>query len=302
MRDLLASPLFSTAVPAFREHARRLHEADVVHLSAPACLSGVLAMGQLEAACLDLGIKYSRRFFPAKHHLPRDEQVSHPSPKTGLSIVLDVEEETWEENELKEHEWIQIVPIKTRLEMGSKHRLHSGALDGVIQAAALAASLAPNGRRVRKLRPYIGTGLWLRGALDTSFDPVHTAVVQHLKDEGTVRMVSLPEVTNPTTDMIPGLSERQLKRLSRVWSTMDVDQRTQALSELVLPCMANSSLSTPRLEELIWHRMLVGDQPQDIASQLYGVKQMWPEGHEASNVFASKLLDTWLSTGELILS
>ncbi len=128
-------------------------------------------------------------------------------------------------------------------------------------------------------------------------DPIHTTVLNHMKEEGTLRVVPLPEVPSPAAGMMPGLSDRQLRRLAKVWPTMDVDQRSMAISELLLPCLTESELSTPRLEELTWHRMLVGDEHIDLASQLHLVKQAWPEEADASRLYASKLLDRWLGTG-----
>ena len=65
--------------------------------------------------------------------------------------------------------------------------------------------MAPNGRRVRKLRPYISLGLWLRAGMDTNMDPIHYMLVNHLSEEGSLRLVPLPEVAQPATGMIPGL-------------------------------------------------------------------------------------------------
>tara|TARA_Y100000991_G_scaffold35198_2_gene23490 strand:- start:7468 stop:7875 length:408 start_codon:yes stop_codon:yes gene_type:complete len=130
-------------------------------------------------------------------------------------------------------------------------------------------------------------------------DPIHSMVVNHLGEEGTLRLVPLPEVSQPAAGMIPGLSERQLARLRKVWPTMDVDQRSMALSELLLPCLSEEELSTPRLEELAWHRMLVGDAEVDLASQVHAIRQGWPEKQEEGRLFASTLLDRWLRTGHL---
>ena len=130
-------------------------------------------------------------------------------------------------------------------------------------------------------------------------DPIHTAVLNHLKEEGSLRLVPLPEVAAPAEGMMPGLSERQLKRLRRVWSTMDVEQRTMALSELLLPCLTEAELSTPRLEELAWHRMVVGEEAVDLASQVHHLKHAWPQEADAGRLFAPKLLDGWLGTGQL---
>ena len=63
--------------------------------------------------------------------------------------------------------------------------------------------------------------------------------------------------------------------------------------------MLNSDLSTPRLEELIWHRMLVGDSDTDIVSQLELIQQAWPLDGEEARIFASKVLDRWLKTAVL---
>ncbi len=299
MRDVFASPIFSPVSSVLVSYGERIKQADLVHISAPASLEGVLALGQLEAACLDLGLKYRRRLYTPRHHLPRDAPPAWTEEAKGLTVIADIEEATWEVGDRPETTHVQLVPLNTSIEMGENNRRLSGALDPVVQAGAIAAWLAPNGRRVRKMRPYISLGLWLRGALDTSMDPVHTTMLNHLKEEGSVRIVPLPEVQAPSPGMISGLSERQLKRLSKVWATMDVDQRSLALSELILPCLLEKDLSTPRLEELVWHRMVVGDAEMDLASQAHAIKKEWPEDETASKLYASTLLDEWLSSGLL---
>ena len=84
MRDVLTTPMFAPAAPILGNHAAAIKESDMVHITGPASLEGVLAIGQLEAACLDLGVKYRRRFFTPRHHLcllytspsPRDKRQS----------------------------------------------------------------------------------------------------------------------------------------------------------------------------------------------------------------------------------
>ena len=210
-------------------------------------------------------------------------------------------EDTWQVDDLADVDGVNVVPLATSVQMGSQHRIHHGSLDCVIQCAAIAALLAPNGRRVRKLRPYLSLGLWLRGALDTTLDPIHSAALLHLKEEGSVRIVPLPEVIQPRQGMIPHLPERRLMKLQKAWPGMNVDERKQALSELILPCLTDSSLSTPRLEELVWKRMLVGEEKIDLASQAYALREGWPEDADASRLHAAKRLDHWLRTGFLML-
>ena len=301
MRSLLETTFFDDSKDRLLNQVARIQNAKMIHLHAPSTLVGILALGQLEAACLDAGLKYRRRFYPAGHHRPRDEQLSIQNPTSGLGVVILPEEDTWQLEDLKEEDLIRIVPLATQVQLGAQNRIHHGALDCVIQASALASCLAPNGRRVRQMRPFSSLGLWLRGSLDTTIDPIYTAVNMHLKDEGSVRMVALPEVKAPQPNMIPGLAERRLKKLQGAWSGMDVEQRTQALSELALPCLTDMTLSTPRLEELLWHRMLVGDVEVDLASQVFAAQDTWPEGLDEERLHASKLIDKWLQTGHLEL-
>lgn len=299
MRDLFTAPFVQPVASLLGDYLGRIKQAEMVHLSAPATLEGVLALGQLEAACLDNGLRYRRRFTSPKKHVPRGEVAMPETPAQGLGVFFNVESETWQAEELGASELLDVVPVQTTVRLGAQQREHVGAIDPVIQAAALAAAMAPNGRRVRALRPYLSLGLWLRGALDTTYDPVHSSAIAHLQEEGSLRTVPLPEVPSPLVDMMPGLSERQLKRLSKAWPGMNVDERTLALSELVLPCLSDPKLSTPRLEELVWHRMVVRDHPRDIVSQAHAVQSAWPATLDAARVHASNLLDAWLSTAVL---
>ena len=301
MRDLLSSPFVQPVSDKLQADLEYIKSSELIHLHAPANLEGLLAIGQLEAACLDAGIKYRRRFYLPKHHRPRDELLEISSPSSGVNVVIASEEETWQVDDLADVDGVNFVPLATSVQMGSQHRIHHGSLDCVIQCAAIAALLAPNGRRVRKLRPYLSLGLWLRGALDTTLDPIHSAALLHLKEEGSVRIVPLPEVIQPRQGMIPHLPERRLMKLQKAWPGMNVDERKQALSELILPCLTDSSLSTPRLEELVWKRMLVGDEKIDLASQAYALREGWPEDADASRLHAAKRLDHWLRTGFLVL-
>lgn len=299
MRELFTTPFFEPVSSLLERHVKRIQEAESVQISAPATLEGVLALGQLEAACLDAKIRYSRRFTPARRHVPRDESVVPLPPDHGLGVFCDVEGETWQPDEVEDTKLLNLPPLQTKITMGAQGRRHIGALDPVIQAAAIGAHLAPNGRRVRSLRPFLSLGLWFRAGLDTSYDPVHSKAIAHLQEEGSVRTLPLPEIVEPVIEMMPGLSGRQLKRLTKVWPTMDVEQRTLALSELVLPCLVHGQLSTPRLEELVWHRMVARDQEQDLVSQAHLAQSSWPEGKDEARKHASALLDAWLVSGTL---
>ncbi|MFL2949100.1 MAG: hypothetical protein ACJZ40_01785 [Candidatus Poseidoniaceae archaeon] len=300
MNNLLASAPFEDAKSRLESICNQIRNASMVHIHAPADAVGVLSLAFIEAACLDLDLPYARRFMPPHKTIARDEIV-HPQQQEGTCLLfLDPFEETWAIGDLKPKSFLHLTPVAVRVRLGSKKSERHGALDVVAQCAAIASQLAPNGQRVRRLRPFAGTGLWLRDALDTTFDPVHTALRDLLSGEGSLRVVALPDVASPSTEMIPNLSPRMLKRLTKAWPKMDVDVRTQALSELVLPCLTDSNLSTPRLEELVWHRLVVGDHPVDVVSQVHIAMKGWPEASDEAKLHASKLSDFFLVHGSLV--
>jgi hypothetical protein len=96
------------------------------------------------------------------------------------------------------------------------------------------------------------------------------------------------------------MSISMLKRLTKKWPKMAYDQRQQALSELALPCLINDKLSTPRLEELIWYRVVTVEGQQDLHSQIYHTQEAWPQEIDESKSFASSLLKRLITTGQLI--
>ena len=299
MNNLLASPPFNDARPLLENICESIRSASMVQIHAPADAVGVLGLAFIEAACLDLSLPYARRFMPPHRTLPRDEVVHPNQTDDGCLLFLDPFENTWDVSEVQQKQYLHITPLAVNIRLGSKKSERRGALDVVAQCAAIAAELAPNGQRVRRLRPFAGSGLWLREALDTTFDPVHTAIRDLLSGEGSLRVVALPDVPSPSESMIPHLSQRMLSRLSKAWPKMDVDARTQALSELVLPALTTSNLSTPRLEELVWHRLLVGDHPVDVVSQVHLAMKDWPEGKDEAKLHASKLADFFIVHGAL---
>lgn len=299
MNDLLLTASFSDVKNRIQELAEQINTASIVHIHAPADLSGLLALSMLESAFLDTGVKYRRRFLPSHQSIPHDERVQPELPANGLLIFIDPFEDTWELHELPETDFIHITPLSVTVRLGSTQSERRGALDVVAQCAALAAEIVPNGQKVRLLRPFASTGLWLREALDTTFDPIHTSIRDHLHAEGSFRMVPLPEVPSPAPEMIPGLSERMLSRLQKGWPKMDATSRASALSELILPTLANPTLSTPRLEELVWHRLVIGTSDVDVMSQVFLAENAWPDDVVQAKIHASKLADLFLKTGLL---
>ena len=297
MNNLLHSTIFSSLEEQLSDVAKHIGSAKIVQLMAPADLEGILALAQLEAALLDNSQHYRRRVLPPRRHVGRDHE--HELPEVdGLIIHIDPFRQTQNILEINEN-YIHIFPLSVSVKFDSSTKEHNGAVECVAICAAIAAILAPEGTRVRKQRSMAFSGSWLRGGADANYDPVMSILRDHLDAEGSIDICPLPEVPEPVIDMIPGLSKMMLKRLTKSWPEMDVDQRSAAISELVLPTLRLDGISTMRLEELIWHRAMIPGNGIDIASQLHSANDQWPEDLDEAKIHASSILDSLITNGHL---
>ncbi len=297
MNNLLHSTIFSSLEEQLSDVAKHIGSAKIVQLMAPADLEGILALAQLEAALLDNSQHYRRRVLPPRRHVGRDHE--HELPEVdGLIIHIDPFRQTQNILEINEN-YIHIFPLSVSVKFDSSTKEHNGAVECVAICAAIAAILAPEGTRVRKQRSMAFSGSWLRGGADANYDPVMSILRDHLDAEGSIDICPLPEVPEPVIDMIPGLSKMMLKRLTKSWPEMDVDQRSAAISELVLPTLRLDGISTMRLEELIWHRAMIPGNGIDIASQLHSANDQWPEDLDEAKIHASSILDSLITSGHL---
>ena len=295
MHDLLQTPFLSTLKEDLVKASQYLSKGPLV-LAASADLEGLLALGFLEAALLDAGISYSRRFIQPMKNIPRDEQ--HIVPEyTGTKIVFI---DSFAKTDIQDSDQVLIIkPREVQVQFPHSEQNRRGTVDAVIQSSAIASMLSPSGAKATRFRPYTGAGQWLMEGLDTTIDPIHTLVRDFLRDEGTIQIVPLPEVQQPRIEMIPVLSQRRLSKLSNLWGDMDANQRSQALSEFSLPSLSTEGISTARFEELVWKRMVIPGQARDLASIVHDLQKEWPETVDTSLLFASRLLDSWLRTGHL---
>jgi len=297
VNNLLHSTIFSSLEEQLSDVAKHIGSAKIVQLMAPADLEGILALAQLEAALLDNSQHYRRRVLPPRRHVGRDHE--HELPEVdGLIIHIDPFRQTQNILEINEN-YIHIFPLSVSVKFDSSTKEHNGAVECVAICAAIAAILAPEGTRVRKQRSMAFSGSWLRGGADANYDPVMSILRDHLDAEGSIDICPLPEVPEPVIDMIPGLSKMMLKRLTKSWPEMDVDQRSAAISELVLPTLRLDGISTMRLEELIWHRAMIPGNGIDIASQLHSANDQWPEDLDEAKIHASSILDSLITSGHL---
>ncbi|CAI8351230.1 MAG: Uncharacterised protein [Candidatus Poseidoniaceae archaeon] len=294
MNDLRKAPLFSSLNDVI-DDALSFLQSDSLLLVTTADLTSVLALGFLESALLDRGISYSRRILPPNSHVPPDEVDLIPKQSGANVLFID----PWNRVETNKENTIIISPKPVEVEFRNSSTSRRGRVDVVLQCAVIASVLATNGIRTKRCRPYAGCGQWMMESLDTTIDPIHTIVRDFLRDEGTIQVLPLPEITDASVDMIPLASPRRLKRLQKLWIEMDAPTRAQALSEFSLPLLSSEGISTARLEELIWKRMRIPNEPTDLATSLYRLTKAWPEQADAAVLHAGRLADEILKTGRL---
>ena len=297
MKDLRKASFFAP-INGVIEEAVTFLQSKPLMLMTTADLHSILALGFLESALLDRGISYSRRILPPNSHIPPDEK--NLIPEQDGSSILFVDPWARIDSSLPNVMILSAQPVEVEFSHSSTKR--RGRIDVVLQSSAIASSLSPNGTRSKRCRPYSGCGQWLMESLDTTIDPIHTLIRDFLRDEGSIQISPLPEVENPSVEMIPLASQRRLHRLKKLWGGMDASARAQALSEYSLPLLSSPGISTARLEELIWKRMLIPNQSTDLASILFLIMKEWPSESDSAILHAGRMLDELLKTGQLLPS
>lgn len=297
MKNLLHCSVFESLKDQLEEVASKIKSSKVIHLIAPADIEGVLALAQIESALLDNSQNYTRRILPPRRHVSRDQKDEIPD-LDGLIIHISPFSETQNSIKITEN-YVQILPVSVTVSFEKSTKVHNGAVECVSLSAVIAEIIAPNGARVRKQRSMSLAGSWLRSGADANYDPVLSIIRDHLHAEGSIEIRPLPEVPNPVVEMVPGLSKMMLNRLRKGWPEMDLEQRSSAISELVLPTLRVDGISTMRLEELIWHRAMISGNDIDIASQIYAAESDWPDEETEAKVHASTILDSLIVKGHL---
>ena len=278
---------FSDLESVFRTALSLFDGSRTVSLIAHCDIQGVLAMAQLEAAFIDSGLPFRRRFLAAGKQAgevesPFIEVTSHGEDDSG-PLVKDG--------------GLVISPKEMEFELGTSGKRRNGVIEQVAQCAILAEMMSTGGALVKRMRPWALAGAWLRDSMDTAFDAQYSRLKDLLCEEGSIRTVCMVEVEDCDELGLSGISRSLLDRMRRRWDSMDLKQRSSAMSDLMLPSLQNTTPSTARIEELGWKRVLSKDWKKDMATMLYRVQQEWPD--ERQQLHSSRLLDSLLQTGEL---
>lgn len=294
MKDLRTAPFFASLDDVI-DRAVSFLQSESLMLVTTADLQSILALGFLESALLDREISYSRRIMPPNSHIPPDEQDFVPPQDDKNILFIDA----WNRFESSSENVLILASQPVEVEFHRSTTKRRGRIDVVLQASAIGSSFSPNGARTQRCRPYSGCGQWMMESLDTTMDPIHTMIRDFLRDEGSIQVLPLPEINEPSVAMMPLASPRRLKRLQKIWAELDATSRSQALSEYALPLLSSEGISTARLEELIWKRMRIPNESTDLASTLHQHASNWPTEANAAVLHAGKILDELLKTGRL---
>ena len=247
----------------------------------PPTLKGALSIAPLEASLIDENIPYRRRFSTEKPNYSKFIRiVENPGIKNGG--ITNISETT-------------ISPQTVEGLRGKRGDSRKGTLSTVAQAHALAQIISPSSQRLRRMRPWVLSGNWIGDALDTTYDPVYTSLRDFLSDEGSIKIVPVPEIPNPEKGNYDWIKEGELARISKIWDTFDINQKEMAMDSLAEPAIVRNTPTTARLEELIWHCIIGVDWQTDLASQIFKLSEIWGESDQRRA--ASDIADLLISKG-----
>ncbi len=284
MRELLREEVFSTVRSTLSTAGKAMAtSSDAILLLAPPTLLGALTIAPIEAALLDLGIPYRRRFRTGD---PETQPFVH---------ILGLENSSGPVLE-SNHLGLSIASVVVEGLRGHHGDARKGPLTTVSQAHALAQSIFSESSRLRRMRPWLVSGNWLVSALDTTYDPVYTALRDLLLSEGSIRVVPIPEVDCPDTRNSPWLDTDALEAVSKQWGKMDLEGKERALSNLAKPALTSSTPSSARLEELMWHCILGKEWRTDLATQILRASSFWKGG--LNRLAADTVVDSLLRDGQ----
>jgi len=241
-------------------------------------LKGSLSLAPIEAALLDAGLAYKRRFtHSAPDYEPYIQIVgSGEIQKTKLSGIS----------------------ISTILVDGLRGRFgdpRKGPLTTVAQAHALALEINPMSPRLRRMRPWILSGNWINEALDTAYDPVFSFLRDYLSAEGSIRVIPMTEVPILDFNNYYWLEHLEIEEASKEWVTSELEIREIIMRRLVSPVLHSKLPSTARVEELLWHCVLGSGWESDLASQISLALSNWESN--SSTEAASIVTDSLVSSG-----
>tara|TARA_B100000029_G_C17405771_1_gene898823 strand:- start:205 stop:1059 length:855 start_codon:yes stop_codon:yes gene_type:complete len=284
VRQLIEHQVFSSVRDNLQDSSRELSTAKgtVLLLSNPS-LNGALSLAPIEASLIDEEIPYRRRF-------------SRTGPSLHISITI-IDDPSIERLPEPSSPGIILAPVTVEGLRGRLGDSRKGTLSTVAQAHVIAQCISPSSPRLRRMRPWVLSGNWIGGALDTTYDPVYSALRDFLSNEGSIRVVPVTEVPSPEDENYEWLEPGAIANISNEWESLDLEKRAESMDSLAEPAILRNVPSTARLEELLWHCILAPEWKSDLASQITRASNYWDR--KTSKDASSELVDSLISKGTL---
>ena len=279
MRGLLDLDIFDSIREPIQNFAHAIVRGNkkILLISKPT-LEGALTVAPIEAALLDSKIPYRRRF--------------SKSPPDTEPYILVSDSDEFAKTSLS---GISLSTIIVEGLRGSSGDSRKGPLSTVVQAHALASEINPSSSRLRRMRPWVLSGNWLKESLDTTYDPVYSRLRDHLSAEGSVRVIPVTEVQDFDNNNYFWIQPEQIDESQTLWPESDLEEREEIMSRLIEPVLFSKSPHTSRIEELLWHCILGIGWEKDLASQISCASSIWESKMEIES--ASQVVDSLLSKG-----
>ena len=281
MRDISELDFFSSIREPFHNFAREVcnRKKKILLISQPN-IRGALTLAPIEAALLDSGLPYSRRF---TNKNPDSETFVHVAEDSGRGRTSN--------------NGIVISEFVVEGLRGSSGDSKKGPLSTVAQAHFLATEINPSSERLRRLRPWILSGNWVGDSLDRAYDPVYSFLRDYLSEQGVISVVPVTEVKSPESDNYPWIEEAKLWRMTDLWQTSNLEKRERIMGELAMPIFNSTIPSTTRVEELLWHCVIAPNWESDLSSQIFRANSFWDTKKPVEA--AIKITDLLVSTGQI---
>ena len=278
MKPLIEQDIFSPIRETLQGFANDAVRANLpILLISEPTLKGSLSLAPIEAALLDAGLAYKRRF-----------THSAPDYEPYIQIVGSGEIQKTQ---------LSGISISTIIVDGLRGRFgdpRKGPLTTVAQAHALALEINPMSPRLRRMRPWILSGNWINEALDTTYDPVFSFLRDYLSAEGSIRVIPMTEVPILDFNNYFWLERLEIEEASKEWVASELEIREIIMRRLVSPILHSKLPSTARAEELLWHCVLGSGWGSDLASQISLALSNWEciSSTEAASIVTDSLVSS----------
>jgi hypothetical protein len=97
-------------------------------------------------------------------------------------------------------------------------------------------------------------------------------------------------VESPNLSGLKELDKEREVSTRESWPSLDAEGKAHAISTLVMPQVLSDKTATSRLEELVWHRIIVSNSAIDLHSNMTTLRSQWDGSPSTSAEMIESLL------------